>query len=115
VKSVDVMGERRSRVMHKPNPLRSPRELELKQLDAEAPHRLVSRQEDAAAVFNVEDRLEPTQTGTRFTQVSEFAWKRLPPDTSRDVRTGCTPGGKRTASDVKGAPRTRRAARRLMP
>jgi hypothetical protein len=35
------------------------------------------RQEDAAAVFNVEYRLEPTQTGTRFTQVSEFAWKRL--------------------------------------
>jgi hypothetical protein len=50
--------------MHKPIPLR--------------PHRLALRQHDAATVFNVEYRLEPTQTGTRFTQVSEFAWKRLP-------------------------------------
>jgi uncharacterized protein YndB with AHSA1/START domain len=78
VKSVEVAGERRWRVMHKPIPLRPPRELELKQLQAEPPHRLATRQEDAAAVFNVEYRLEPTQTGTRFTQVSEFAWKRLP-------------------------------------
>jgi uncharacterized protein YndB with AHSA1/START domain len=78
VKSVDVIGERHWRVMHKPIPLRPPRELELKQLEAERPRRLVLRQEDAAAVFDVEYRLEPTQTGTRFTQVSQFAWKRLP-------------------------------------
>jgi uncharacterized protein YndB with AHSA1/START domain len=78
VKSVDVVGERRWRVMHKPIPLRPPPELELKQLAAEPPRRLVLRQEDAAAVFNVEYRLEPTQTGTRITQVSEFAGKRLP-------------------------------------
>lgn len=78
VKSVDVAGERRWRVMHKPIPLRPPRELQLEQLESEPPHRLVLRQEDAAAVFTVEYRLEPTQTGTRFTQVSEFAWKRLP-------------------------------------
>jgi uncharacterized protein YndB with AHSA1/START domain len=78
VRSVDLVGERRWRVMHKPIPLRPPRELELKQLEAEPPHRLALRQEDAAAVFNVEYRLEPTRTGTRFTQVSEFAWKRLP-------------------------------------
>jgi uncharacterized protein YndB with AHSA1/START domain len=78
VRSVDVVGERRWLVMHKPIPLRPPRELELKQLAAEPPHRLALRQEDAAAVFNVEYRLEPTQTGTRFTQVSEFAWKSLP-------------------------------------
>jgi uncharacterized protein YndB with AHSA1/START domain len=78
VKSVDVLSERRWRVMHKPIPLRPPRQLELKQLEAEPPHRLALRQEDAAAVFNVEYRLEGTQTGTRFTQVSEFAWKTLP-------------------------------------
>lgn len=78
VKSVDVAGERRWRVMHKPIPLRPPRELQLEQLESEPPHRLVLRQEDAAAVFTVEYRLESTQTGTRFTQVSEFAWKRLP-------------------------------------
>lgn len=78
VKSVDVAGERRWRVMHKPIPLRPPRELQLEQLESEPPHRLALRQEDAAAVFTVEYRLEPTQTGTRFTQVSEFAWKRLP-------------------------------------
>jgi hypothetical protein len=62
--SVDVLSEHRWRVMHKPIPLR--------------PHRLALRQDDAATVFNVEYRLEPTQTGTRLTQVSEFAWKRLP-------------------------------------
>jgi uncharacterized protein YndB with AHSA1/START domain len=78
VKSVDPVGDRRWRVMHKPIPLRPPRELELKQLAAEPPCRLVLGQEDAAAVFNVEYRLEPTQTGTRFTQVSEFTWKTLP-------------------------------------
>jgi uncharacterized protein YndB with AHSA1/START domain len=78
VKSVEVVGERRWRVMHKPIPLRPPRELEVKQLEAEPTHRLALRQEDAAAVFKVEYRLEPTQIGTRFTQVSEFAWKTLP-------------------------------------
>jgi uncharacterized protein YndB with AHSA1/START domain len=77
VKSVDMVGERRWRVMHKPIPLRPPRELQLMQLEAQPPHRLALRQEDAAAVFNVEYRLEPTQTGTRFTQVSEFTWKSL--------------------------------------
>jgi len=78
VKSVDMVEERRWRVMHKPIPLRPPRELELKQLEAEPPHRLALRWEDAAAIFNIEYRLEPIQDGTRFTQVSVFAWKRLP-------------------------------------
>ena len=78
VKSVHLVDERRWRVVHKPLPLRPPRELELKQLEAEPPHRLALRQKDAAAVFTVEYRLEPIQAGTRFTQVSEFAWKRLP-------------------------------------
>jgi uncharacterized protein YndB with AHSA1/START domain len=79
VNSVDAVGERRWRVMHKPIPLRPPRELDVKQLEAEPPHRLAFRQEDMAAVFNVEYHLEPTPIGTRFTQVSEFTWKGLPP------------------------------------
>ena len=78
VKSVDVAGEGRWRVMHKPIPLRPPRELELKQLEAEPPHRLVLRQEDLAAVFDVEYRLEPTHTRTRFMQVSESRGRRSP-------------------------------------
>jgi hypothetical protein len=79
VKSVDPAAERRWRVMHEPIPLRPPRQLELKQLEAEAPRRLVLRQEDTAAVFRVTYRLEATQTGTRFTQVSAFTWKSVPP------------------------------------
>jgi uncharacterized protein YndB with AHSA1/START domain len=43
VKSVDPVGDRRWRVMHKPVPLRPLRELELKQLAAEPPRRLVLR------------------------------------------------------------------------
>jgi hypothetical protein len=78
VKSVHVVDERHWRVMHKPIPLRPPRELELKQLEAEPPHRGALRQEDAAAVFDVEYRLESTETGARLTQVSEVAWKSLP-------------------------------------
>jgi uncharacterized protein YndB with AHSA1/START domain len=78
VKSVEPAGDRRWRVMHKPIPLRPPRELELEQLEAEPAHRLVLRQEDAAAVFNVEYWVEPAESGTRFTQVSEFTWKTLP-------------------------------------
>jgi hypothetical protein len=78
VKSVDGAGERRWRVVHKPIPLRPPRELELEQLDGQPPRQLVLRQEDVAAVFHVRYSLEPHDGGTRFTQVSEFAWKRLP-------------------------------------
>jgi hypothetical protein len=36
------------------------------------------REEDGGSVFDVEYRLEPNQAGTRFTQVSEFEFKRLP-------------------------------------
>ncbi|HMJ97152.1 MAG TPA: SRPBCC family protein [Thermoleophilaceae bacterium] len=78
VKSVEPAGERRWTVLHKPVPLRSPFELTVEQLDAEAPKRLILRQEDEASVFDVEYRLERTQTGTRFTQISEFEWKKLP-------------------------------------
>jgi len=36
------------------------------------------REEDEASTFEVEYRLRATDTGTRFTQISEFEWKRLP-------------------------------------
>jgi len=53
-------------------------ELAVEQLDLEAPIRLMLREEDEASVFHVEYRLEPSSTGTRFTQISEFEWKKLP-------------------------------------
>jgi uncharacterized protein YndB with AHSA1/START domain len=78
VRSVDLAGERRWRVVHKPIPLRPPRELALQQLEGRPPRQLTLLQEDVAAVFHVRYSLEPDGGGTRFTQVSEFAWKRLP-------------------------------------
>ena len=78
VKSVEPVDERRWTVRHKPVPLRSPFELSLEQVDLQPPNRLTLRQEDEASVFHVEYRLEPTETGTRFTQISEFEWKKLP-------------------------------------
>ena len=78
VKSVEAAGERRWTVTHKPVPLRPPMELTLEQLDVQLPGRLVLREEDEVSVFDVEYRLEPIETGTRFTQISEFKWKKLP-------------------------------------
>jgi uncharacterized protein YndB with AHSA1/START domain len=78
VKSVEPVGERRWTVLHKPVPLRSPFELSLEQLEVQPPNRLTLRQEDEASVFHVEYRLEPSANGTRFTQISEFEWKKLP-------------------------------------
>jgi uncharacterized protein YndB with AHSA1/START domain len=78
VKSVEPADERRWTVLHKPVPLRSPFELSLEQLEVEPPNRLTLRQEDEASTFHVEYRLEPSESGTRFTQISEFEWKKLP-------------------------------------
>jgi carbon monoxide dehydrogenase subunit G len=94
VKSVDRVDPERWLVHHKPIPLRPTAVLTVEQVAAEAPHRLVLREEDDASTFDVEYRLEPTSTGTRFTQISEFRWKRLPglaqrllaPGVRRDVR-----------------------------
>jgi Polyketide cyclase / dehydrase and lipid transport len=47
-------------------------------LEGRPPRQLTLLQEDVAAVFHVRYSLEPDGGGTRFTQVSEFAWKRLP-------------------------------------
>jgi uncharacterized protein YndB with AHSA1/START domain len=78
VKDVRQGGQRRWTVLHKPVPLRPPMELALEHVELDPPRRLVLREEDDVSVFRVEYRLEPTATGTRFTQVSEFDWKRLP-------------------------------------
>ena len=78
VKSVELLGPGRWRVMHKPVPLRPPAVLMVEQLGAEPPHRLRLREEDDASVFEVEYKLEVAGGGTRLTQVSEFECKSLP-------------------------------------
>jgi carbon monoxide dehydrogenase subunit G len=94
VKSVEQSAPHRWKVVHKPVPLRPSVELSLEQLELYAPSRLTMRQVDDGSVFNVEYRLDPTPSGTRFTQVSEGEWKKLPRvlykvferGTRRDVR-----------------------------
>ena len=53
-------------------------ELTLEHLEVEPPSRLSLREEDEVSVFHVEYRLEPSEVGTRFMQISEFEWKKLP-------------------------------------
>jgi uncharacterized protein YndB with AHSA1/START domain len=79
VRTAEPAGPGCWRVVHKPVPLRPPATLELQHVATEAPARLLMREEDEAAVFDVEYRLEPVPGGgTRFTQISEVRWKRLP-------------------------------------
>lgn len=78
VKSVEASGESRWTVTHRPVPLRPPMEMLIEQIEVEPPHRLKLREEDEASTFDVEYRLQATAPGTRFTQASEFEWKRLP-------------------------------------
>jgi carbon monoxide dehydrogenase subunit G len=78
VKSVTPAGQATWTVIHKPVPLRPPIELTVVQQNLEAPSRLSMREEDESSTFEVEYRLEPTATGTRFTQISEIEWKKLP-------------------------------------
>jgi carbon monoxide dehydrogenase subunit G len=78
VKSVQRESDGRWRVVHKPVPLRPAIELIVDEVEADPPRRLRLREEDDAAVIEVEYRLEPNSVGTRFTQVSDVDWKRLP-------------------------------------
>jgi hypothetical protein len=78
VMSVQPTGPDGWFVWHRPVPLRPSLELSVKHLEQHAPLRLTMREEDATSTFDVEYRLEPTPTGTQFTRVSEFEWKRLP-------------------------------------
>jgi uncharacterized protein YndB with AHSA1/START domain len=78
VKEVARVGERRWTLTHKPVPLRPALQMSVEQLDVQPPSRLTLREEDDVSIFRVEYRLEPSATGTRFTQISEFEWKKLP-------------------------------------
>jgi len=78
VRSVEPCGEKRWLVRHKPVPLRPTIDLLIEQIELDPPRRLLIREEDEASIFEVEYRLEPVGATTRFTQVSEFTWKRLP-------------------------------------
>ena len=78
VKSVRASGDKRWIVTHKPVPLRPPMEMMVEQLEVVPPRQLKLREEDEASSFEIEYRLRATDTGTRFTQISEFEWKRLP-------------------------------------
>jgi carbon monoxide dehydrogenase subunit G len=78
VKSVEPVSAERWNVMHKPVPLRPAVPLALERLTADPPRRLTMRQDDEASTFNVEYRLEAIPDGTRFTQISNFEWKKLP-------------------------------------
>ena len=94
VKAVEPSGSNRWSVWHRPVPFRPPVSLTVEHLIVEPPNRLTVREEDDAGVFNVEYRLDATESGTRFTQMSECEWKRLPKllrpiydrGTRRDVR-----------------------------
>lgn len=78
VKSVEAASDRRWSVTHKPVPLRPPMILAVEQLEADPPRLLILREEDDASLFEVTYRLEADGQGTRFTQISEFEWKKLP-------------------------------------
>jgi polyketide cyclase/dehydrase/lipid transport protein len=78
VKSVESAGAGRWQVWHKPVPLRPPVTLLVEQLELDPPRQLKLREEDQASVFEVEYRLEGTERGTSFTQISDFEWKTLP-------------------------------------
>ncbi|MBV9838575.1 MAG: SRPBCC family protein [Solirubrobacterales bacterium] len=91
VKSVESAGARRWQVRHKPFPLRPPVTLLVEQLELDPPRRLKLREEDRASVFEVEYRLEGTERGTSFTQISDFERKTLP----RFLRKGFARGVQR--------------------
>lgn len=88
VKSVDRIAPDRWLVHHKPIPLRPAAALTVELVSADAPHRMLLREEDDASVFEVEYQLEATRVGVRFTQISEFRWKRLPAAVQRVLARG---------------------------
>jgi carbon monoxide dehydrogenase subunit G len=95
VKSVEQSRPQQWTVVHKPMPLRPPAELSVEQIQVDPPSRLTMREENDASIFEVEYRLEPTSTGTRFTQVSNWRWKTMP----RVLQKALAPGVRR---DVRG-------------
>jgi uncharacterized protein YndB with AHSA1/START domain len=78
VKSVEPAEAGKWTVRHRPVPLRPAMTLVLEQLATDPPRCLKLREQDDASVFDVEYRLDPEGQGTRFTQISEFEWRKLP-------------------------------------
>jgi uncharacterized protein YndB with AHSA1/START domain len=101
VKSVEPVGERRWSVTHKPVPLRPPMTLAVEQLEADPPRLLILREEDGASIFEVTYRLEADGQGTRFTQSSEFEWKKLPKVLHGTFARGVRRDVKRQLRDLK--------------
>jgi hypothetical protein len=100
VKAVDRVAPDRWLIHHKPIPLRPTVVLTVEQVSATAPHRLLLREEDDASVFQVEYRLEATKSGVRFTQISEFWWKRLPVGVQRLLALGVRRNVRRQLNDL---------------
>ena len=81
VESVDqVSGDEpgpqaRYRVLHRPIPLKKPKELAVTVDEYSPPSRLRLREEDDDGVFNVTYELEPLADGTRLTQHDRIEWK----------------------------------------
>jgi uncharacterized protein YndB with AHSA1/START domain len=88
VKSVEPAGPQRWRVAHKPVPLRPRVTLMVEQVELDPPRRLKLREEDDASVFDIEYQLEGTGRQIRFTQISDFEWKRLPRFLQRSFARG---------------------------
>lgn len=78
VQLVESDGPGRWTVIHKPVPLRPAMSLALEHRQADPPRLLKLREEDDVSVFDIEYRLEAKEGGTRFTQVSEFEFKKQP-------------------------------------
>ena len=95
VRAVEGVGNGQWNVWHKPVPLRPAALLKTQHIRAESPAYLAVREEDDVSVFMIEYRLDPSPTGTSFTQISEFKWKKLPKalqvifayGVRRDIRT----------------------------
>jgi hypothetical protein len=103
VRSVEPAGPRKWIVTHKPVPLRPPISLTLEQIEADEPTRLRLREEDETSLFEVTYRLAAEDHGTRFTQISEFAWKKLPRFLHKPFARGVRRDVQRQLRDLKRA------------
>jgi uncharacterized protein YndB with AHSA1/START domain len=65
----------RYKVMHRPIPMRKPKELTVTVEEFEPPSRMRIREEDEDGVFDVTYELESAGDGTRLTQRDRIDWK----------------------------------------
>lgn len=101
VRRVEQAGPSAWNVWHRPIPLRPAVRLVVEHESEEPPVRLTMREEDAGSVFLVSYELEPTAAGTRFTQTSDFQWKRLPRPLQRLLALGVRRDIRRQLRDLK--------------